>query len=101
MLRAYALSPHLHSFLFIIANRSGCHLDYGTCLSGLKSLEGLVARQCPLVGDHAIIDLIKSASSLVTLDLQVYLFLYLVALLSYSLFPPSSGVALQTILFQN
>jgi len=49
---------------------SGCHLEYGTCLSGLRSLEGLVVRQCPLIGDSAIVDLVINAPSLSALDLQ-------------------------------
>lgn len=61
-------------------NRSGCHLEYGSCLTRLHSLEGLVARQCPLIGDSAIIDLINNATSLSSLDLQVCSILFFCSL---------------------
>eukprot|EP00026_Physarum_polycephalum_P001997 Phypoly_transcript_02001.p1 GENE.Phypoly_transcript_02001~~Phypoly_transcript_02001.p1 ORF type:complete len:648 (-),score=51.44 Phypoly_transcript_02001:294-2237(-) len=49
---------------------SGCHMDYGSSFTRLKKLETLVARQCPLMGDNTIVDLINSSPSLSSLDLQ-------------------------------
>ena len=51
--------------------RSGCHLEYGAKLAVLTKLEGLVARQCPLIGDTALVEVIEQCSSLTSLDLQV------------------------------